>query len=211
MPPTKTVKCRLQASRRNSGATQARGAVAGAARARRRGLDGHPPAAPAPPSPPSPRSALRGRPGSGGQDDRRGAAALRFACIVFAGEVPLMTGPGDEIAAGTAGRGRLRASRAEREQAIEVLKAAFVQGRAGQGRVRCAGGSRARVADLRGAGRGHRRHSRRADRSPAAGQTRPGTGPAAGEHGGQGGCPPDHCDNRVYGRLVGGRVVRQRR
>ncbi len=40
-----------------------------------------------------------------------------------------MTGPGDEIAAGTAGRGRLRASRAEREQAIEVLKAAFVQGR----------------------------------------------------------------------------------
>ena len=40
----------------------------------------------------------------------------------------MMTGPGDKIAAGTAGRGRLRASRAEREQAIEVLKAAFVQG-----------------------------------------------------------------------------------
>jgi len=41
----------------------------------------------------------------------------------------MMTGPGEEIAAGTAGRGRLRASHAEREQAIEVLKAAFVQGR----------------------------------------------------------------------------------
>jgi hypothetical protein len=40
----------------------------------------------------------------------------------------MMTGPGDPIAAGTAGRGRLRASHAEREQAIEVLKAAFVQG-----------------------------------------------------------------------------------
>jgi uncharacterized protein DUF1707 len=40
-----------------------------------------------------------------------------------------MTGPGDEIAAGAAGRGRLRASRADREQVIGTLKAAFVQGR----------------------------------------------------------------------------------
>ena len=40
-----------------------------------------------------------------------------------------MAGPGDEIAAGTGGRGRLRTSRADREQVIEVLKAAFVQGR----------------------------------------------------------------------------------
>ncbi len=40
-----------------------------------------------------------------------------------------MTGPGDEMAVGTAGPGRLRASHAEREQAIEVLKDAFVQGR----------------------------------------------------------------------------------
>ena len=40
-----------------------------------------------------------------------------------------MAGPGDEIAAGTGGRGRLRASHADREQVIEVLKAAFVQGR----------------------------------------------------------------------------------
>jgi hypothetical protein len=33
------------------------------------------------------------------------------------------------MAAGAGGRGRLRASHADREQAIEVLKAAFVQGR----------------------------------------------------------------------------------
>ena len=36
---------------------------------------------------------------------------------------------GDEIAAGTGGRGHLRASRTDREQAIGTLKAAFVQGR----------------------------------------------------------------------------------
>ena len=39
-----------------------------------------------------------------------------------------MAGPGDEIAAGAAGRGRLRASHADREQVISILKAAFVQG-----------------------------------------------------------------------------------
>ena len=40
-----------------------------------------------------------------------------------------MAGPGDEVVAGAGGRGRLRASHADREQVIEVLKAAFVQGR----------------------------------------------------------------------------------
>jgi Domain of unknown function (DUF1707) len=40
-----------------------------------------------------------------------------------------MAGPGDEPAEGTRGRGRLRASHADREQAIEVLKTAFAQGR----------------------------------------------------------------------------------
>jgi hypothetical protein len=39
-----------------------------------------------------------------------------------------MAGRGDEIAAGTAGRGRLRASHADREQVIGILKAAFVKG-----------------------------------------------------------------------------------
>ncbi len=39
-----------------------------------------------------------------------------------------MAAPGDEIAAGAGGRGHLRASHADREQVISVLKAAFVQG-----------------------------------------------------------------------------------
>jgi hypothetical protein len=40
-----------------------------------------------------------------------------------------MAGPGDEIIAGTGGHSHLRASRADREQVIGVLKAAFVQER----------------------------------------------------------------------------------
>ena len=40
-----------------------------------------------------------------------------------------MAGPGDEITAAAGGRGRLRASHADREQVIEVVKAAYVQGR----------------------------------------------------------------------------------
>ena len=39
-----------------------------------------------------------------------------------------MAGSGDELAASAAGRGRLRASHAEREQVIGTLKAAFVRG-----------------------------------------------------------------------------------
>ena len=41
----------------------------------------------------------------------------------------MTTGPGDEIAAAAGGRGRLRASHADREQVIGILKAAYVQGR----------------------------------------------------------------------------------
>ncbi len=40
-----------------------------------------------------------------------------------------MAASGDETAAGAAGRGQLRASHADREQVIDTLKAAFVQGR----------------------------------------------------------------------------------
>jgi Domain of unknown function (DUF1707) len=40
-----------------------------------------------------------------------------------------MTRPGNEMAAGPGGQGRVRASHADREQVIDVLKAAFVQGR----------------------------------------------------------------------------------
>jgi Domain of unknown function (DUF1707) len=41
----------------------------------------------------------------------------------------VITGPGDGKAGAAAGQGRRRASRVGREQAIDVLKAAFVQGR----------------------------------------------------------------------------------
>lgn len=40
----------------------------------------------------------------------------------------MVTGPGDEIAAGAQGRGRLRASHADRAQVVEILKVAFVRG-----------------------------------------------------------------------------------
>ena len=40
-----------------------------------------------------------------------------------------MADPGNEMAAGAGGQGRFRVSLADREQAIDVLKAAFVQGR----------------------------------------------------------------------------------
>jgi Domain of unknown function (DUF1707) len=40
-----------------------------------------------------------------------------------------MAGPGDEIAAGSGARGRLRGSHADREQVIDALKVAFVDGR----------------------------------------------------------------------------------
>jgi Domain of unknown function (DUF1707) len=45
------------------------------------------------------------------------------------GKVPVVADPGDQLAAGVAGRDRVRASPADREHAIEVLKAAFVQDR----------------------------------------------------------------------------------
>jgi hypothetical protein len=44
-------------------------------------------------------------------------------------KVPVTVGPGDEVAAGAGGHSHLRASHADREQVIDVLKAAFVQGR----------------------------------------------------------------------------------
>jgi len=43
-----------------------------------------------------------------------------------------MVGPGDEIAPGTGDCGHLRASRADREQVVSMLQAAFVQGLLGK-------------------------------------------------------------------------------
>src|SRR5579862_1360395 len=45
------------------------------------------------------------------------------------GEALVMAGPGDEMAAAAGGRSRLRTSDADREQVVELLKAAYVQGR----------------------------------------------------------------------------------
>lgn len=56
---------------------------------------------------------------------RAAALGLRALCLWRGAG---MAGPGDEIAAGAGGRGYLRASHADREQAVSVLKAAFVQG-----------------------------------------------------------------------------------
>ena len=41
----------------------------------------------------------------------------------------MTTGPRDPMAAGAAGRGHMRASDTDREQVLDILKAAFVQGR----------------------------------------------------------------------------------
>jgi Domain of unknown function (DUF1707) len=45
------------------------------------------------------------------------------------GEVPGIAEPVNKLSAGAGGHGRLRASRADREQVIDLLKTAFVQGR----------------------------------------------------------------------------------
>ncbi len=57
-----------------------------------------------------------------------GAAALRCPLTLLQGGA-VMAGPGDYKAAAAVGSARVRASHAEREQVIEMLKAAFVQGR----------------------------------------------------------------------------------
>ena len=68
----------------------------------------------------------------------------------------MSTGPGERAAAGAVSRGRLRASDADREQAIDTLKAAFVHGwltreqlgvRAGQALVSRTYGELAAVTD----------------------------------------------------------------
>jgi DUF1707 SHOCT-like domain len=59
----------------------------------------------------------------------RGVTALRFAASRWWGGA-VMAGPGDNTAAAAGrGDGHLRASHADREQVIGIVKAAFVQGR----------------------------------------------------------------------------------
>jgi hypothetical protein len=52
-----------------------------------------------------------------------------WVCTRVAGEVPAVTDPGDQLAVEGHDGGHLRASHADREQATEQLKVAFVQGR----------------------------------------------------------------------------------
>jgi hypothetical protein len=56
----------------------------------------------------------------------RASSRVTLSLILFVGGA-MIAGPGGEVAA--AGRGHLRASHADREQTIDALKAAFVQGR----------------------------------------------------------------------------------
>jgi DUF1707 SHOCT-like domain len=53
----------------------------------------------------------------------------RLCLLCAEGEAPTVAKPGDGMPAGRDGRGRLRASHLEREHVVEVLTAAFVQGR----------------------------------------------------------------------------------
>jgi hypothetical protein len=61
------------------------------------------------------------------EDDRQKVSEVRFAFIVLVGR-PEMAKPGDQLAGGRVSRGRLLASHADREQVIDKLKEAFVQG-----------------------------------------------------------------------------------
>jgi hypothetical protein len=70
-------------------------------------------------------------PSRGRREQAQGAGTSRVTLPLQCahGEVPVMAGPRDEQAGALAGRSHLRASHADREQVIETLKAAFVQGR----------------------------------------------------------------------------------
>jgi hypothetical protein len=70
------------------------------------------------------------------------------------------TGPGGQMAAALDGHGHMRAARADREQVIDALKAAFVQGRLTKDEL---DERVARALDLRRAGRAHGRSPGRAD------------------------------------------------
>ena len=72
---------------------------------------------------------------SPGLRERRGLltaiprSRVRLFLVSVRGEAPVRPEPGGQAAPPGAGRGLLRASHADREQVIDVLKTAFVQGR----------------------------------------------------------------------------------
>jgi DUF1707 SHOCT-like domain len=65
----------------------------------------------------------------GSEDGRLRGGRATLPVHLLVGEVSGVAEPGNELAAGAGGQGRLRASHADREQVIGVLKTAFVQGR----------------------------------------------------------------------------------
>ena len=108
-----------------------------------------------------------------------------------------MAESGDEMAGDELGHVHLRASHADREQVVDVLKIAFVHGLADQGRVRCAARPGARLADRRRTDVAHLRSPGQPGFSPAAAPVRSAEA-ADRSHG--------HGDHPADGRLVGGRA-----
>lgn len=105
----------------------------------------------------------------------------RLAALCWWRKVPVSAEPEDQMAAAAAGRSRLRASHADREHVIDMLKAAYAHGGVTKHTTSRRSGPGIRIADLRGTGRRHRRQPDRADRGPAAEQAGPDAGPAADE------------------------------
>jgi hypothetical protein len=77
----------------------------------------------------------------------------------------VITGPEEGAAAG---RGRLRASHADREHVIDTFKTAFADGRLDKDELDVRVGPGTRRADLRGTHHGHHRHPRHRGYGPAA-------------------------------------------
>ena len=127
-----------------------------------------------------------------------GQSRYPWPWITSGGEVPAMTGPGDQMAAG---RGPMRASHADREQVIEALKDAFAHGLADHRRTRRADRPGAGRPDLRRAGRAHRRPPARPGRARAAPPADPGPAPAAGQGGRRVGRLPGPRGRRRGGQL----------
>ncbi len=128
--------------------------------------------------------------------------------------VPMAIGPWDPMAAAAASRGRLLASRRRTRAGNRRPQDRVRAGPAHQGRTRHAGGPGARVADLCGADRGHRR----AGREASAASPLPGAPETDQQEGGHPGRVPDrpairpgrrvpHLLRRVH-HLVPGRLYR---
>ena len=114
-----------------------------------------------------------------------------------------MAGPGDEIAAGKAGRGHLRASTRRPRAGDRHCEGGVRAGHADEGRARCTAGPDIRRADLWRTGCAHRRSARRTSRSRAS--TRPPGAPTAAS---QGGCRVGRLSGHRSRRRTGHRPCR---